>query len=372
MSHIKVKSQRLWSFAVAFAVAACCRADSFEVQNNPVPNGTINVADGDADRSNWDEVPWYEPDEDFDEFVPVDIDRVQVAHDASNVYVHLEALTWEVDETWRVGLYLDTDEDNTTGYNGNFLAVGADFFVEGASTYEFTGVAQSDWAWNPTADLARDQTSLIDFEVAIPRAAIGNPSSFDFLLFANNFCCDFQTPDDVYPNGGATLFGDFLSYELGAVSLAGDFDGNGARDDVDVNELTTQSASGNHPAAFDLNSDGLVNDGDVGIWVKQLFGSWIGDANLDGEFNSSDLVSVLASGAYEAEVGSVWTAGDFNGDGRTNSTDLVAALADGGYEQGPVAAAMVPEPAMGILGWYAAAGLGGLCRRRANGAESLG
>jgi hypothetical protein len=130
--------------------------------------------------------------------------------------------------------------------------------------------------------------------------------------------------------------------------VTGDFDSSGALDGPDIDDLTGQSASGTNNAAYDLNADALVNEADVQVWVKDLFNSWIGDADLNGVFDSSDLVTVLASGTYEADVNSVWTTGDFNGDGRTNSTDLVAALADGGYELGPRAAAAVsavPEPA---------------------------
>src|SRR5690606_35368910 len=103
-------------------------------------------------------------------------------------------------------------------------------------------------------------------------------------------------------------------------------------------QLTTQSAAGTNLGAFDLNGDALVNEGDVRVWIRDLFNSWVGDANLDGQFNSSDLVDVLASGTYETNLPSVWTTGDFTGDGRTTSSDLVAALADGGYEMGPRAA----------------------------------
>jgi hypothetical protein len=131
----------------------------------------------------------------------------------------------------------------------------------------------------------------------------------------------------------------------GGGGLVGDFNDNSVLDVADIDDLTAQSASVTHPAAYDLNGDSLVDAADVSLWVKTLFGSWIGDANLDGEFNSSDLVSVLASGTYEADVASAWSTGDFNGDGRTNSGDLVAALADGGYEAGPAPAiAAVPEP----------------------------
>jgi hypothetical protein len=129
--------------------------------------------------------------------------------------------------------------------------------------------------------------------------------------------------------------------------ITGDFDASGVLDAADIDALATQSAGGTNNATFDLTADALVNGADVSFWVKDLFNSWIGDADLDGEFNSSDLVTVLASGTYEANVDSVWTTGDFNGDGRTNSGDLVAALADGGYEVGPrpPGAAAVPEPA---------------------------
>jgi hypothetical protein len=130
------------------------------------------------------------------------------------------------------------------------------------------------------------------------------------------------------------------------MDVVGDFSGNGVLDAPDIDDLTQRSAAATNPEAYDLNSDALVNEADVKFWIKDLYGSWVGDANLDNEFNSSDLVTVLASGKYEVNENSTWSSGDFNGDGRTNSTDLVAALADGGYELGPPAAtAAVPEPA---------------------------
>jgi hypothetical protein len=149
-----------------------------------------------------------------------------------------------------------------------------------------------------------------------------------------------------------------LSVE-GTAGLTGDFNSNGVLDAPDIDDLTAQSAGGTNPSAFDLNSDSLVNESDVDVWISDLFNSWIGDADLDGEFSSSDLVVVLATGTYEVDVASVWTSGDFNGDGRTNSSDLVAALAGGGYEQGQRPAPQaVPEPGalvLALLGMLAVA-----------------
>ncbi|MCA9166757.1 MAG: PEP-CTERM sorting domain-containing protein, partial [Planctomycetales bacterium] len=80
------------------------------------------------------------------------------------------------------------------------------------------------------------------------------------------------------------------------------------------------------------------------------FHTYFGDANLDGEFNSGDLVVALAAGTYELGINTGWASGDFDGNGRFDSGDLVLALADGGYEQGPRAAvSAVPEPLTALL-----------------------
>lgn len=216
------------SLVAVFTLSAL--AESLETQSNPVTSGQIQVATDDADRSDWDGIPWYEFDDDFQDFYPVDIDRVQLAHDANNLYIHIQAIEWDVDETWRVGTYLDTDQDPTTGYTGNFLPVGADHFIEDALSFAFAAATQAEWGWQESGAIIRDQSTMVDVEMAIPRSSIGNPAAFDFILFANNFCCDFQLPDDIYPNA----IGGVFTYELGQVAgptcdpnTAGDLDGNG-------------------------------------------------------------------------------------------------------------------------------------------------
>ena len=75
--------------------------------------------------------------------------------------------------------------------------------------------------------------------------------------------------------------------------------------------------------------------------------TWVGDADLNQVFDSSDLVAVFIAGQYEDGIpmNSGWAEGDWNGDGEFDSADFVAAFTDGGYEQGPrVAANAVPEP----------------------------
>lgn len=102
---------------------------------------------------------------------------------------------------------------------------------------------------------------------------------------------------------------------------------------------------------YDLNADGNFDASDRDYLIEEVYGTYRGDANLDREFNSSDLVLVLRSGEYEDSIplNSTWRTGDWNGDAEFTSTDLIVALTEGGYEVGP-RTALVPEPNSSGLG----------------------
>ncbi|MCA9215829.1 MAG: CotH kinase family protein [Planctomycetales bacterium] len=59
----------------------------------------------------------------------------------------------------------------------------------------------------------------------------------------------------------------------------------------------------------------------------------IGDANLDGQFDSTDIMLVFQSGEYEDSIGknSTWQTGDWSGDGEFTTVDLVLAFQAGNY-----------------------------------------
>jgi hypothetical protein len=125
----------------------------------------------------------------------------------------------------------------------------------------------------------------------------------------------------------------------------GDFNGDGVLGADDIDELTEAIATGSTDSKYDVNGDGSVNASDRIAWVVDLKRTWIGDANLDGEFSSADFVTVFTAGNYETGAPSGWDEGDWNGDGIFSSADFVAAFTDGGYELGPRAAvSAVPEP----------------------------
>ena len=71
------------------------------------------------------------------------------------------------------------------------------------------------------------------------------------------------------------------------------------------------------------------------LWLDNVhFRSGVaGDSNLDGRFDSSDLVQVFQVGEYEDGVllNSNWSDGDWTGDGEFDTTDLVFAFQAGTY-----------------------------------------
>ena len=167
---------------------------------------------------------------------------------------------------------------------------------------------------------------------------------------------------------GSNTIGDPTSWNTvrlaGPTAAPGDFDANGALDASDIDALSAAVLAMSDDATFDLDGDGAISAGDRTAWIKDLKNTWVGDSNLDGEFNSSDFVQVFSAGLFETNQPATWAQGDWNGDGTFNSSDFVASFSDGGFEMGPrTAAQSVPEPSStsilvlcGFLPFY-------LCRR---------
>ena len=98
--------------------------------------------------------------------------------------------------------------------------------------------------------------------------------------------------------------------------------------------------------AFDISGDGTVDAEDRRVWVEEAAYTYFGDADMDGEFNSKDLVKVFSTALYESGASATWAQGDWNGDGFFTSADLTLAFQSASYEQGPrsAEASTVPEP----------------------------
>ncbi|MDG2385092.1 MAG: sugar-binding protein [Pirellulaceae bacterium] len=211
------------------------------------------------------------------------------------------------------------------------------------------------------ADLDDDGDATDDWAGAIGK-------EFGFSLFWNDqdmdTDVDFGVPDGgilraLWTQGGGPFFNGeaWATAELvGAVGPTGDYNGNG---EIDAGDLDVQAQyMEDNNLAGDLNGDGKTDSTDRTAWVTTIQKSWIGDSNFDGEFNSSDFVTVFTAGKYENGASANYAEGDWNGDMVFNSGDFVAAFSAGGYESGPLPAAVsiVPEPSafalvgLGLLG----------------------
>lgn len=127
---------------------------------------------------------------------------------------------------------------------------------------------------------------------------------------------------------------------------------------ADFDRLGAAIRNGSVDPLFDLDSSGAVDTEDLEYLLVERAETWFGDANLDGFFDSGDLVQVFQNGEYDDGLtgNSTWGTGDWNQDAEFDNQDLVLAFQDGGYLQGPRPAALpVPEPTtcfwtIGVLG----------------------
>ncbi|MCP4193865.1 MAG: hypothetical protein GY768_24925 [Planctomycetaceae bacterium] len=148
----------------------------------------------------------------------------------------------------------------------------------------------------------------------------------------------------------------------------GDFNEDGLLTADDLDQLSLAVRDNSINSRYDLDANGTINNDDRLFWVSEIRHTWLGDSNLDGEFNSSDFVYVFSIGQYEDGIdgNSNWESGDWNGDGEFDSSDFVASFADGGFENGPRSTVQaVPEPtSFGLVTVSLVIGLGLAHRRR--------
>ncbi|MCA9170427.1 MAG: dockerin type I repeat-containing protein [Planctomycetales bacterium] len=147
----------------------------------------------------------------------------------------------------------------------------------------------------------------------------------------------------------------------------GDVNGDDLVTVEDIDLLTSHILGNGSLPVFDMDLSGYVDQVDRELWVEQIVGTSFGDANLDGRFDSQDLVLVMQAGQYEADASqnTGWAAGDWNGDHRFTSADLVLAFDRGLYyvDNDGRQPRVVPEPSTGVLSAILLVGLLGLRRR---------
>ena len=161
----------------------------------------------------------------------------------------------------------------------------------------------------------------------------------DFRLVTDSPAIDAGDPQGPVDLDGTRQDLGYFSFDQ-TPAIPGDVNGDGKIDAEDIDLLCQAIRQGLQMPAHDLDGSGNVDEDDLRFLVRNILNTTPGDANLDGLFNSSDLVKVFQAGQYEdlLEDNSGWATGDWSCDGDFTSSDLVAAFQTGAYER-PAAAA---------------------------------
>jgi hypothetical protein len=156
-----------------------------------------------------------------------------------------------------------------------------------------------------------------------------------------------------------------LTYPAEAVLMPGDFDGDRLLTVLDLDALSLHVRSGSGDVLYDVNRDGSLDSLDRQVWLDELAQIPLGDSDLNGRFDSRDLVQVMAYGLYEDDVSlnASWASGDWDGDGDFMSNDWVQVMGAGQFEEPAAIVVAVAEPAMGHSVLLALAGIWLVWRR---------
>ncbi len=140
----------------------------------------------------------------------------------------------------------------------------------------------------------------------------------------------------------ATAFGSFATSwssaraTPGSVAfrgIVGDVNQDGTLSIDDVDSLCSAIRASELTEATDVDRDGIISIEDLEFLISTVFGTTAGDANLDGVFNSRDLVLVFRENTFEDGIddNASWISGDWNCDGDFTTFDLVVAFRAASY-----------------------------------------
>jgi hypothetical protein len=179
---------------------------------------------------------------------------------------------------------------------------------------------EEDWPYAGSGEgIVNGQPLFVDLAAGDYRLADGSPAR------------DAGDPDSPPDSDGSRA-------DLGYAGLSppvqpADFNDDGQVNAADVDLLCAALQAGQNDLRFDLDANGQLESSDFDFLIRTLLKTTYGDANLDGVFNSNDLVLVFQAGQYEDTIvgNSGWSSGDWNCDGEFGTSDLVAAFQAGGY-----------------------------------------
>lgn len=173
--HALILAAGAWSAVLTSAPAALV-----ESLNNTVANGTITI---DSSRTGWVGLTGFTTDP--NEGSTVDWSQITIANDATNFYfryVMNDAPLW-INSNFRI--FFDTDQKRSTGYIGGAseFSVGAEYMIESAYLYQFTGGTQDAWSWNYIGAVSYSDGLANDMVLSTSISSLGT-DTFNFMLFS--------------------------------------------------------------------------------------------------------------------------------------------------------------------------------------------
>ncbi len=248
------------------------------------------------------------------------------------------------------------DDDLDHGSDDNLDDSSGDDDLHGESSQELEAYLRSDGTAQGKAEFEAESEhggQQQEFSVRISNA--DPATSYDVVV--NGVTVGQITTDDLGrgflklqsgDDHGTPLPADFPTIEVGSTIQVGELlsgtfqadDGHSGdlnddqvlnQDDIDM--LHAAIAANARDARYDVDGSQQVDAQDASFLIEVVMDSVVGDANLDGIFDSHDLIEVLQAGQFEDGVrgNSTWKTGDWNGDGEFDTSDLVFALQKGAY-----------------------------------------
>lgn len=165
---------------------------------------------------------------------------------------------------------------------------------------------------------------------------------------------EVDVPSTTYTDGFGYFFEPAMAgFDVSQLNQLGPFE---VRDPETYTETIEQPFLATDSVGSSLVLDKLALSGELLVLTEAA-----GDANVDGVFDSRDLVQVFVAGEYQDGIAenSHWTEGDWDSDGDFTSSDLVVAFEAGQYEA-ENRPATIPEPTgttltvcgfLGLFGW---------------------
>ena len=74
----------------------------------------------------------------------------------------------------------------------------------------------------------------------------------------------------------------------------------------------TQGIKNANAGKTDLNGDGTTDDADMDLLIEEIFGTYRGDSDLDGDVDFKDFLNLAAN--FGTAGGASWADGDFDSD----------------------------------------------------------